>query len=259
MSIFGGLRSAVTGLSAQSQALGMIADNISNVNTVGYKESQPQFSTLVTVQASKSLHSPGGVSTNVLRGIEQQGLLEASSSPTDIAVSGSGFFVVNQNAAGTGDILFTRAGSFRPDKDGNLVNSAGFYLTGWPITGGAVQQTNVLSAFSVLNVGNLSAIPQATANVAIGANLSGSAQPADTFDLAVQVFDQQGGPRNLTLTFTRTATSNQWTLDGSVQNALFPNGATTGPLGTVTFNADGTLGAVAAMISLSQWTTTVTS
>ncbi|MDH3700684.1 MAG: flagellar hook protein FlgE [Alphaproteobacteria bacterium] len=246
MSIFGGMRSAVTGLSAQSQALGIIADNISNVNTVGYKESQPQFSTLVTVQATKSQHSPGGVTTNVLRGIEQQGLLEASTSPTDLAVSGNGFFVVNENDTGTGDILFTRAGSFRPDKDGNLVNTAGFFLTGWPITGGVVQQTNVLSAMSVLNVGNLFAIPQATSNVSIGANLSASAQPTDTFDLAVQVFDQQGGPRNLTLTFTRTATPNQWTLDGSVQNALFPNGATTGTLGTVTFNADGTLGTVAA-------------
>ncbi len=245
MSIFGGLRSAVTGLSAQSQALGIIADNISNVNTVGYKESQPQFSTLVTVQATKSLHSPGGVTTNVLRGIEEQGLLEASSSPTDIAVSGNGFFVVNQNAAGTGDILFTRAGSFRPDRDGNLVNTAGFYLTGWPITGGVVQQTNVLSAMTVLNVGNLTAIPQATSNVSIGANLSGSAQSGDTFDLAVQVFDLQGGPRNLTLTFTKTVNPNEWTLDGSVQNAVFSNGLNTGALGTVTFNADGTLGAVA--------------
>ncbi len=246
MSIFGGLRSAVTGLSAQSQALGIIADNISNVNTVGYKESQSQFSTLVTVQATKSLHSPGGVTTNVLRGIEKQGLLEASSSPTDVAVSGNGFFVVNENAAGTGDILFTRAGSFRPDKDGNLVNTAGFYLMGWPITGGVVQQTNVLSAMSILNVGNLTDVPQATSTVSIGANLSGTAQPADTFDLAVQAFDLQGGAHNVTLTFNKTVNPNEWTLDGSVQNALLPNGATTGPLGTVTFNADGTLGAVAA-------------
>lgn len=246
MSIFGGLRSAVTGLSAQSQALGMIADNISNVNTVGYKESQPQFSTLVTVQATKSMHSPGGVASNVLRGIERQGLLEASSSPTDIAVSGNGFFIVNENAAGTGNILFTRAGSFRPDRDGNLVNTAGFHLMGWPIANGVVQQTNVLSAMSVLNVGNLTDVPQATSNVSIGANLSAGAQPTDTFDLAVQVFDLQGGAHNVTLTFNKTVNPNEWTLDGSVQNALFPNGATTGTLGTVTFNADGTLGAVAA-------------
>ena len=136
MSIFGGMRSAVTGLAAQSQALGMIADNIANVSTVGYKRTSAQFSTLVTVSSTQSSHSPGGVASNVLRGIDQQGLLEASTSSTDIAISGDGFFVVNDSPDGSGNVYFTRAGSFRPDKDGNLVNTAGYYLTGWPVTNG---------------------------------------------------------------------------------------------------------------------------
>src|SRR3546814_2113268 len=55
------LRSGVTGLFSQSQAIGMIADNIANVNTVGFKAVRPRFSTLVTVQATPTLHSPGGV------------------------------------------------------------------------------------------------------------------------------------------------------------------------------------------------------
>lgn len=249
MSIFGGLRSAVTGLNAQSQALGMIADNVANVNTVGYKRTSPQFSTLVTTQATKSGYSPGGVIPQVLRGIDQQGLLEASNSATDLAVSGNGFFVVNENSAGTGSTLFTRAGSFRPDKDGNLVNTAGYYLMGWPVVGGTVQQTNVLSGFSTVNVGNLVSAPQPTTSIDLGANLSAETLTGGVFDISAPVFDQQGSPHTLSMTFTKTANPNEWTLSGTLTNALFDDGGAglaTATLGTVTFNADGTLGAVAA-------------
>ena len=130
MSLFGALTSGVTGLFSQSQTLGIIADNISNVNTVGYKATSSRFSTLVTVQGSTTKYAPGGVQSIPLREYDVQGLLQGSTSPTDIAVSGAGFFVVNDSADGLGDILFTRAGSFRTDKDGNLVNTGGFYLTG---------------------------------------------------------------------------------------------------------------------------------
>lgn len=249
MSIFGGMRSAVTGLSAQSQQLGMIADNIANVSTVGYKRTSAQFSTLVTVASTASSHSPGGVSTNVLRSIDQQGLLEASTSTTDIAISGDGFFVVTDDAAGSGNIFFTRAGSFRPDKDGNLVNSAGYYLTGWPITAGVVSQTNVLSAFDVINVGNLTTQPQETTTIDMSANLSAEAVATDTYDLAVQLFDQQGVSHTMTMTFTKTANPREWTLTGTFTNALYDDGAAgvaSATLGTITFNADGTLGSVAA-------------
>jgi len=249
MSIFGGLRSAVTGLASQAQALGMIADNIANVSTVGYKRTSAQFSTLVTVSSTQSSHSPGGVSSNVLRSIDQQGLLEASTSTTDVAISGDGFFVVNDAADGSGSVFFTRAGSFRPDKDGNLVNTAGYFLTGWPITAGVVAQTNVLSAFDTINVGNLTAQPQETTTIDMSANLSAEAVSTDTYDLAVQLFDQQGVSHTMTTTFTKTANPREWTITGTFTNAFFDDGATGAAsvtLGTITFNADGTLGSVAA-------------
>jgi flagellar hook protein FlgE len=248
MSIFGGLRSAVTGLASQSQALGMIADNIANVSTVGYKRTSAQFSTLVTVSSTQSSHSPGGVASNVQRSIDQQGLLEASTSTTDIAISGDGFFVVNDAADGSGNVFFTRAGSFRPDKDGNLVNTAGYYLTGWPVNSGVVSQTNVLSAFDVVNVGNLTAQPQATSEIDLSANLSAEAVSTDTYDLATQVFDQQGVSHTMTLTFTKTANPREWTITGTFTDALFDNGGAgvaSATLGTITFAADGTLLTVA--------------
>ncbi len=130
MSIFGAMFSGVTGLHAQSQALGMIADNISNMNTVGYKGTSAQFFSLVTQAASKTRYTPGGVLASPAQGIDRQGLLQSSTSKTDIAVAGRGFFVVNQDDTGTGQYLFTRAGAFNPDQNGNLVNTAGYFLQG---------------------------------------------------------------------------------------------------------------------------------
>ncbi len=263
MSIFGAMRSGVTGLFSQSQALGMIADNIANVNTVGFKAVRPRFSTLVTAQASADLHSPGGVQSKVEREIDAQGLLTSSAVSTDIAISGSGFFTVNDQTDGTGNTFFTRAGEFRPDKEGNLVNSGGFTLMGWPIdSNGTVQQTNVLSAFSVLNTANLTSAPVSTSLIEIGANLPAAAVDGDANSLTAQVFDLQGGQHSLTLTYTKTATVNEWDITASITNAgiVDPDSnddgtndplTTTGAfaadgirLGTMTFGTDGTLASI---------------
>tara|TARA_B100000530_G_scaffold336206_1_gene290266 strand:- start:110 stop:1468 length:1359 start_codon:yes stop_codon:yes gene_type:complete len=263
MSIFGAMRSGVTGLFSQSQALGMIADNIANVNTVGFKAVRPRFSTLVTAQSSADLHSPGGVQSRVEREVDQQGLLTSSAVSTDIAISGSGFFTVNDKTDGTGNTFFTRAGEFRPDKEGNLVNSGGFTLMGWPIdTNGTVQQTNVLSAFTVLNTANLTSAPVATTTIDIGANLPAAATSGDANSLTAQVFDRQGGQHSLSLTFTRTATNNTWDITGTISNGNFVdpdanNDGTNDPLtttgafptgtlriGTLNFNQDGTLNTI---------------
>lgn len=113
--LYGSLFSGVSGLTAQSTAMGVISDNIANVNTVGYKGKTTNFLSLVTNTASASLYSPGGVRASVQNLIDQQGLVQSSSSPLDIAISGSGFFVVNSRVDGSGDVLYTRAGSFVPD------------------------------------------------------------------------------------------------------------------------------------------------
>ena len=90
-----------------------------------------------------------------------------------MAISGSGFFTVNDQTDGSGNTFFTRAGEFRPDKDGNLVNSGGFTLMGWPIdSNGAVQQTNVLSAFSVLNTANLTSTRPSRLSIELGCQLA---------------------------------------------------------------------------------------
>jgi flagellar hook protein FlgE len=170
--------SGVTGLDAQSQALGMIADNISNVNTIGYKGVTAQFSTLVTQQASRTNYTAGGVQSSPFQGIDRQGLLQSSASQTDIAIAGSGFFVVNEAAApGLGnEYLFTRAGSFNPDENGNLINTGGYYLQGWPLTNGVLpSNTSVLTSVQTVNISNLAGTASATQNVNLALNLPSTA------------------------------------------------------------------------------------
>ena len=135
MSIFGAMFSGVSGLRAQSQFLGMISDNISNVNTIGYKGSVARFSTLVTDAASRTTFTPGGVQSNTTQMIDKQGLLQSSTSKGDVSIVGGGFFVVNDASVTpsiSSEFLYTRAGSFNPDKDGFLRNVAGYYMMGWP-------------------------------------------------------------------------------------------------------------------------------
>src|ERR1700719_4528414 len=142
MSIFGALYSGVSGLFAQSQALGMIADNISNANTPAYKETHALFSTLVTQDSTQTTYPPGGVQAAPFTAIDQQGLLQASSSATDLAIQGGGFFVGNNNSqrgSANGVFFFTRAGSLTVNATGTLKTAAGLYLQGQKLTGAQAQ------------------------------------------------------------------------------------------------------------------------
>lgn len=137
MSLYGALFSGVSGLSSQASAMGAISDNVTNVNTVGYKGTTVRFATLITKQVSLTKYSPGGVQSKPKAQIDVQGLLQATNTATDIGMSGSGFFVVNsvadpQTSSG-GYFGYTRAGAFKTDKTGYLQNSSGFYLQGWPL------------------------------------------------------------------------------------------------------------------------------
>jgi flagellar hook protein FlgE len=156
MSLYGALFSGVAGLASQSSAMGAISDNISNVNTIGYKGAQVNFQTLVTKQVSLTEYSPGGVQSKPRANVDVQGLLQATSSSTDLALSGQGMFVVNTNsdpaATGSGMFGYTRAGSFKVDKDGYLQNVSGFYMQGWPLT--ATDNTNSAKPTEVTVDGN---------------------------------------------------------------------------------------------------------
>lgn len=132
MSLFGAMRTGVSGMNAQANRLSTVADNIANSSTTGYKKASTEFSSLVLPSTNGNYNS-GGVTTTIRYAISQQGDLRYTTSGTDLAINGSGFFVV-QNGAGTP--YMTRAGSFVPNQNGNLINASGYMLMGYSYSSG---------------------------------------------------------------------------------------------------------------------------
>ena len=240
MSLFGALFSGVSGLQSQSSAMGAIADNVTNVNTIGYKATQVNFKTLVTAQTSLTQYSPGGVQSSPRQGVDIQGLLQATTSSTDVGVSGGGFFVTNGVAdAGQNDLFtYTRAGSFKVDTAGFLQNVSGSYMQGWPLSFydgslSAKQVTvgnntfmkaytkdngdkviindNVIDSQNLrpLNLQTIGGTASPTTTLSVGANLPESAKINDQERVNALIFDSLGASHNVSYNFTKVA-ANQW-------------------------------------------------
>ena len=274
MSLYGALLSGVSGLRAQSQSLGTISDNISNVNTIGYKKSVAQFSTLVTGTSSTSTYFPGGVRASPRALVDQQGVLQTSTRATDVAILGNGFFVVKSADNSSGEQLYTRAGSWAEDNQGRLVNSAGYFLQGWALD----QQGNIIDVNTIdtVSVSTLNGVAVDTTNIEIGANLDAnesSAVPgynlatwmADPtaagnqatedvangtvtphFKRALKVFDALGTSHNVDISFVKLAGApDLWGYAISAEtpadvSGTIGNGGLLG-FGSITFNGDGSL------------------
>jgi len=242
MSLYGALFSGVSGLQAQSSAMGAISDNVTNVNTVGYKSTNVNFSTLVTKQASLTKYSAGGVQSKPRQGIDVQGLLQSTSSATDVAISGNGFFIVNEAGdPSSGDIYaYSRAGSFKVDKEGYLQNVSGYYLQGWPLqtwdgSSQAVQKTigddvymksykndqgdtvyindNIVDSTNLrpLNLKTIGGTATGTTSIAMGANLPKGDEIGGTHKTDILIYDSLGSPHNINHTWAKRAT-NAWDL-----------------------------------------------
>ncbi|MFO1018294.1 MAG: flagellar hook protein FlgE [Hyphomonadaceae bacterium] len=271
MSIYTALRAGVSGLTANSSALAVISDNIANVNTVGYKRSGVDFSALVNAQNSNTTYNAGGVLPLTRQQISLQGSLEQSRSPTDLAISGDGFFIVssnNQQLSNGGSVLFTRAGSFTIDAQGYMVNAQGLFLQGWPVNsdGSVVSSPTSLSAIEPVNISGVGGLAEPTRNVGINANLNsdqasyaGAYTAGDMatgvvtpqFESSLEVFDSLGAPRTIAFGFLKTG-PNTWQVESYARpNTNITGGAGTGGLlatGTLTFNADGTVNSVTGTI-----------
>lgn len=259
---FTALAAGVSGLQAFTEGVGVIADNITNVNTIGYKETRSRFSTLVTETAALSSYSPGGVRAFSETLVSKQGLLQSSGSQTDLSIDGAGFFVVRNGDSAedtSGEILYTRAGAFTQDSEGFFRNTAGLYLMGWPVdsSGAIPNNQNDQSLLEPININSLNGFGDATSDVAIRANLQSSTpvsagytngsiaagtQAAD-FETNLQIFDSQGGAHTVVFSAVKTGT-NQWNYeltfdDGSELDPAHTNGLI--GQGVMAFNTDGTI------------------
>lgn len=250
MSIFGAMQSGISGLAAQSTAMGAISDNIVNVNTVGYKNNTTSFQTLVTKQTTSSRYSPGGVQPVSKQGISAQGLLASNSSSTACAISGNGYFVVNQAAnPGEGDLwAYTRAGDFNIDENGYLKNTGGFYAQGWSLlpwdgnpnaTVVNVNGIDYMKAYydgngntiyindniidnrnlKPINLATIGGTATPTQQIKFGANLPSSDKIGAKQKVSALIYDSLGNASNLSLNFTKTS-ANGWDMSTSV-----PSGA----------------------------------
>lgn len=225
MSLFSAMTSGVSGLAAQSSAMAAISDNITNVNTVGYKGSDVDFETLVTKQATGTQYSGGGVQARPRSGVDVQGLLQPSSSSTDLGISGSGFFVVNgSNQPSLSDpFVYTRAGSFSKDELGYLRNTSGYYLQGWPTDANGdivlpksqvgITNQNIISTdfLETVNLNRLGGTAEQTTRTSIGANLPSDDTVGDSHAVDVQFYDTLGNTNAVEFNFTKSAVS-QWDL-----------------------------------------------
>jgi len=258
MSLYGMMRTGVSGMAAQAAQLSTVADNIANAGTTGYKRASTEFESAILASGGSDYVS-GNVEANVRYGITQQGLFQYTTSATDLAVQGQGFFVVS---GADGVSYLTRAGSFVRDGDGNLVNVAGFTLMGYPAgSGGPTTVVNGFTGLEPINLNSLTleAVPSSEGKLFF--NLPSGADPVAAAQLpsanaasatysaksSIVAYDNLGGEAVLDVYLSKLA-SGDWEMavfDRATADANtggFPYGSAPLATSTLSFSAtDGSL------------------
>lgn len=219
-STFGLFNTSIMGMSAQADALANISENIANSSTIGYKRATTHFLTVLSGFQGADQFG-GGVTTRGRYDVTGQGALTHTGNSTDLAIRGSGFFVVSD---GSGATFLTRAGSFVPDSTGRLVNAAGFYLMGFPASSApTTSSTNAISNMDVVQIRKDRLYSNPTSSGILSANLPASAAvvPAATLPstntagatytakTSLTVYDNLGDTVVLDVYYAKTAT-NTW-------------------------------------------------
>jgi len=247
--MFTSFSTALSGLNANSTAIDVVGNNLANLNTTGFKTTQVEFQSLVTQSLGAGLgETQVGFGTGEpLTTMEfTQGAIQTSAGTMDAAIQGDGFFVVKDIS---GNQLYTRAGNFTVDKDGNLMTDTGDYVQGWTAantTSGGID-TNGPVGNIVVPVGSLSA-PAPTSTFSVEMNLNAAAtvySSTDTssdFSTPVTVYDSLGNSHVVTLDFQKSG-GNAWNYTVSVPGADVGSTDTSVSVatGSLTFDANGEL------------------
>ena len=241
---------ALSGINAANNDLNVTANNLANVDTTGFKSSRTEFASLFAqTQSGVSQTAIGnGVQTQEVAQQFSQGNINSTSNNLDLAINGSGFFVVKNNGATT----YTRDGAFQIDQNGNLVNASGEQVQGYPYN----------STNGTFNTGGLANIqlstgqvaPQATSTAGLTLNLPASATaPTAAFSptnsssyndtTSLTVYDSLGAAHTAQLYFVKGSAANTWTANlyidgnsvGSQPLTYNSSGALTSPSGPVSF------------------------
>lgn len=234
----------VTGLSAYSSALSVTSSNISNSSTTAYKSSNTEFSTMLS--GATSTVNTMGLAVQTEQNVTSQGELTGTTSVTDLAISGSGFFVTSANADGT-NIEYTRSGSFTTNDNYQLVNSSGLYLLGYGVTTATNGTTTTGSQLSTITIDKTKGTFQASSAVSLSGNLESDLDVNTTstadYTKTIDFYDSQGGTQTMTMAFTKSGT-NEWSYSITYAGDSANVDNTTLDSGTITFNTDGSLASV---------------
>ena len=243
------LFTAVTGLSTHQRRLDVIANNVANVNTTGYRGSrvffQDQFSqTLEGAQAASGTFggsNPSQVGLGVMLAsidtVFTQGSLVSTGVASDLAIQGSGFFILSDGSAQ----YYTRDGSFSLNANGQLIDSAtGLIVQGYLADNLGVIDPNAIVEDIVIPVGATSVVT-ATENVILNGNLNSDAAAGDTILRTVRTYDSLGTARDIVVTFTNTANPDEWTWAASSTD---PDISAITGTGTITFDTNGGVSSV---------------
>lgn len=256
MGVSSSLYSGVSGLNANGNAMSVIGNNIANANTVGFKSSRAIFGDLLSSQISGSggISQVGrGVGLSIVDNIFSQGTFENTETNTDLAVEGSGFFIVSDPTTGNSVNDYTRAGAFRFDANGYLVNPEGFNVMGFQLDTNGNTYGDLVPVWA--NTQSFTAAGP-TANITLNTNIDSDsvAIPAG-FDInnpaasshyatSIQVFDSLGSTHLMTTYFTKTANQSwEW---NTVVDGGEVTGGTAGTLelvgeGVLNYDASGNL------------------
>jgi flagellar hook protein FlgE len=229
MSVLSAIYTGMSGMEAYQQGLQVIGNNVANLNTAGFKFTEPLFDDISTKTGTGGFADDpgtattgGGVSVDTSHVSFSQGDEEATGDPLDAAVNGLGFFVLNLN----GTTYYTRAGAFQFDQSGNLVETT---------TGAKVMVSTSTSANGSFNINSYNAYPpSATTTVDLAGNLARTGQTTPYNLSGITVVDSAGGTETLQAAFTQSTTNPlSWTVQ--VTDA---NKNTVGS-GTILFDANG--------------------
>ena len=248
------LYTGVTGLAANSQELAVIGDNIANANTIGFKGNRAAFEDALAQSMIGGLGGSGsglGVQLQAVQRILTQGALVSTGLATDLALQGSGFFLVSGSHAGRAGQFYTRAGQFTIDAGGYLVNLDGLRVQGYAADANGA----IVNTLGDLVVGTASSAPNATGEIRIHANLQADAEiPAawdvndaagtSNFSTSVTVYDSLGKAHAVEVHYRRNDVG-EWEWHAVADGGGLQGGTSGTPTeiasGTLTFDADGRL------------------
>lgn len=236
---------ALSGVNAAQKDLDVTANNIANVNTIGFKESRAEFADVYanSIFANAKTQTGSGVQTAAVSQQFHQGALQFTNNSLDMAINGSGFFVV-ANEKDTLDRTFTRAGAFRLDNEGFVTNSQGHFLQTYKANSDGTPAGLGIHSTQPLQIPDKAGQPSPTTEVKTGINLPVKADglpvagfdPTDsetyTSSTSMTIYDSLGDTHTLTQYFVKddsaAAGENKWQMfvfvDG--ENALTDDGAT---------------------------------